>query len=220
MRTDRVVAAVQRHILDGVPIEERYLRPDGAVLYAARTRHEIVAADWLVTQATWVDDAVRVVAGSGAENYNFSYGLIFPTGGDELFLNDVATMRDLGGRLGVDLDPLAYAELLAEFYSDGDVSGPRVLASSATELHRAGELVRDPLVTADRYPALDPALLTAPTVDATGDRTMLRFDSCHYLITEAGGALDVLRWDVQGGGGEPAVWSRRYLARRQPAFVD
>ncbi|MBO4208939.1 hypothetical protein [Micromonospora echinofusca] len=220
MRTDRVVAAVQRHVLDGAAVEERYPRPDGVVLYAGRTRHEVVAADWLVTQAAWVDGAVRVVAGSGAENYTFSYGLIFPVTGDALFLNDVSTMRELGGRVGTDLAPVAYAELLAELYSDGDVSGPRVLASSATELHRSGELVREPAATAGAYPALDPALLAAPTVEVTDGRTVLRFDSCHYLITEAGGALDVLRWEVRAGGGEPADWSRRYLARRQPAFVD
>lgn len=211
-----MLAAVQRHILDGAQVEERHLKRDGVVLYARGLRYEIRPADWLVADADWVDEAIRVVADGGAENYVLSYGLIFPVEGAELLLNDVATMRELGRRLGADLDPLAYAELLAEFYSGRDIGGSRVLASSATGLHPPGELVRDPLSVVAEHPGVDPVLLSAPVVHPTDAGSAVDFQSCHYFLTEAGGALDILRWSVQGGGGEPGSWSRRYVVQGQP----
>jgi hypothetical protein len=59
-----------------------------------------------------VDSAVRVVADGNMKGFVITYGLLFECGGEVRYLNDVVTMRELGRRLGADLDPLVYAELL------------------------------------------------------------------------------------------------------------
>lgn len=214
MDADRVVVAVQRLVLEpGESVADRRDWPGIVAFSSGRFRYEARPADWLVAREPWVADVVRVIADGDIDNFVFTYGLLFDRGGRTLFLNDVATIRELGRRLGADLDPLAYAQLLAELYSGPAGDRPAVLPSAATEAHRAGVLVRDLDEFATEYPWVDPALLTLPAVQRTdsGDVT-LRFCSVRYFLTETSGAVDVLQWTVVGGGGRPASWSRQYLA--------
>lgn len=213
MDWDRVVAALRRHAL--APGEEVVKRREwGHVLTFAVDDYgyEARAADWLIAQAPWVDAAVRVVADRFMDNFAITYGLLF-VGDQDQFLNDPATIRELGRGLGTDLDPLAYAEVLAELYSGEHVDGPTVLPFSATGGHRAGVLVRDLAQFAAEYGWVDPSLVSAPAVRTAGGGVELEFCSVHYFLTETKSAVDVLQWTVVGGGGRPASWVRRYLAR-------
>jgi hypothetical protein len=210
---DRVVAAVQRLVLEpGERVADRRDWPGIVTFRSDRFGYEARPADWLVGGAPWVEEAVRVVADGDIDNFVFTYGLLFERGGRTLFLNDVATMRELGRRLGADLDPLAYAQLLAELYSGRASDRPTVLPAATTEAHRAGVLVRDLDELAAQYPWVDTAPLAVPAVQRTDSGVRLEFCSVRYFLTETSGAVDVLQWTVLGGGGQPASWSRRYLA--------
>ncbi|MFC0531055.1 hypothetical protein [Phytohabitans kaempferiae] len=214
MDWDRLVAALERHVLaPGEQIEERRDWPEASTFMVGDYGYEARSADWLIGQAPWVDAVVRVVADRFMDNFAITYGLLF-TGDEALFLNDPATIRDLGRRLGADLDPLAYAEVLAELYSGQRVDGPTVLPFSATGAHRAGVLVRDKAQFAAEYEWVDPTLVSAPVVRASAGGVELEFSSVHYFLTETKSAVDVLQWTVVGGGGRPASWSRRYVAER------
>jgi hypothetical protein len=210
---DRVVAALERHALaPGEDIAKRREWDHVLTFSVDDYGYEARPADWLIGQAPWVDAAVRVVADRFMDNFAITYGLLF-TGDQDLFLNDPATIRELGRGLGAEVDPLAYAEVLAELYSGEHIDGPTVLPFSATGAHRAGVLVRDHAQFAAEYEWVDPALVSPPTVRAGGGGVELEFCSVHYFLTETKSAVDVLQWTVMGGGGRPASWGRRYLAR-------
>jgi hypothetical protein len=212
---DRVLAALRRYVLDaGEQIQERFDKQDSLVAYTKGFRYQASSADWAIGREPWVDDAVRVVADGGAKNFVFTYGLIFHQGGGVLFLNDVATMRELGRRLDDDVDPLEYAELLGELYSGRDIDAPVVLASGATEFFRAGGLIQDVDAFVADYPFVDAALLSAPTVRRTAHEVSVEFCSHHYYLADSTGAVDILKWTVVGGGGREASWSRAYVAER------
>jgi hypothetical protein len=212
---DRVVATLERLVLEpGESVADRRDWPGIVVFHSDRFRYEARPADWLVAREPWVEEVVRVVADGYVDNFVFTYGLLFERAGRTLFLNDMATMRELGRRLGDDLDPLAYAELLAELYSGRAGDQPTVLPSAATESHRPGVLVRDLDEVAAEYPWVDPALLSAPAVQRSDSGVTLEFCSMRYFLTETSGAVDVLQWTVLGGAGRPASWSRRYVAER------
>jgi hypothetical protein len=209
---DRVVATLQRRVLaPGELVENRRAWPDVSTFTVRDYGYEARPADWLIGQAPWVAAAVRMVADRFMDNFAITYGLLF-TGGEVLFLNDLATMRGLGRRLGADLDPLAYAELLAELYSGPHIDEPMVLPFAATGAHRAGVLVRDPSEFATEYDWVDHTAVFAPMVRAAAGGVELEFCSVHYFLTETKSAVDVLQWTVVGGAGRPASWSRRYLA--------
>lgn len=214
MDWDRVVAALERHALaPGQEIEDRRDWPDASTFMVRDYEYEARQADWLIAQAPWVDAAVRVVADRFMDNFAITYGLLF-VGDEVLFLNEPATIRELGRRLGADVDPIAYAELLAELYSGPHIDEQTVLPFAATGQHRAGGLVRDAAQFAAEYEWVDPALVAAPVVRAVASGVELEFCSVRYFLTETKSAVDVLQWTVVGGGGRPASWSRRYLAER------
>lgn len=177
-------------------------------------RYVAQPAEWLVSRERWVDEAVRVTAESGADSMATNYGFLFGWDGDEWFLNNVATMRELGRRLGNDLDPIDFAELLAEFYSAGDIDGPVVRPVSVTPMAPAGVLIRDVAAFTDRYPFVDPDLVAPPTVGTSDGGVSIEFFSYHHFTSGYSGAVDVMRWTVTGGGGRPASWSREYMAER------
>jgi hypothetical protein len=209
------VAELERRVLQpGEQIEDRQDAPDVVQFYVGDYGYQARPADWAIGREPWVDEAVRVVADRFVDNFAITYGLLFPRDGEPLLLNDVTVMRDLGRLLGERLDPLAYAELLAELYSGRSIDGPVVLPFGATEQVRAGELVRGVDEFARAYPFVDPGLVAAPSVRAEGGQTTVDFHSVHYYVTEASGAVDVLRWTVTGGGGAVGAWSRRYVAQR------
>jgi hypothetical protein len=212
---DRVVAAAERHALaNGQVVQHRQDRPEASSFMVDDYEYDARAADWLIAEAAWVDDAVRMVADRFMDNFAITYGLVF-AGDEDLFLNDPETIRALGRRLGAGVDPIAYAELLAELYSGRHIDDQTVLPFSATGSHRAGVLVRDPARFAAEYEWVDPALVRAPEVRAiAGGGVEMGFCSVRYFLTETRSAVDVLQWTVVGGGGRPASWSRRYLVER------
>lgn len=212
---DRVVAALQRYLLQpGEEIEHRRDWPEAVDLRAGPHQYEARPAGWLVGREPWVEAAVRVAAEREyLDNTSRRYGLVFPRNGEVLFLNDVATMRELGRRLAADLDPLAYAELLSELYSGSRVDGPVVTAYAATASWPAGQLVRDVEAFAAVYHWVDTGLVAAPVVRRENGGVVMEFFSCHYYLTGMR-AVDVLRWRVTGGGGRPASWHRDYVAKR------
>lgn len=214
MDADRVVAALETHVLEpGRRIEEQFVQPGLAVFYARRTRYEVRPAEWLVAAEPWVEATLRIVEDLSLEDAPFStLGLLLTRDGEALFVNDVATMRGLGRRLGDELDPLGYAELLGEFYSGRQIDGPVVASMAASQFLTAGALIRDVDAFAADHPYVDRALVAPPSVRRTDGGVALDFFSYHYFLTDWKGAVDILRWTVTGGGGDEASWSREYIA--------
>jgi hypothetical protein len=211
---DQVVAAMQTYVLKpGEDIRERRDGPGSVSLRTRPSLYTAAPADWRVGAQTWVAAAVRIVASSLA-NTLVTYGLVFEQTGAVGFLNDVATMRALGGRVGADLDPLAYAELLAELYSGRHIDGPVVSPSNATPLHPAGELIDDVGEFLIRYPFARPSLVETPTVWWDRDRIHLRFCSGHAELVGGRIALDILQWTVTAGAGQDATWNRQYVVEQ------
>jgi hypothetical protein len=142
----------------------------------------------------------------------FAMGLLFDAGGEVLYLNDVAVARTLGRRLGDDLHPLAYAELLAEFYSVPDIDRPVVEAAAPSRSSRAGWLVDDVAAAVERFPWVDPSLFIPPVVRRSSTDVTVEFISCHQRPHSMPAAVDVLQWMVAGGPGRDPSWYRNHLA--------
>lgn len=214
MHADRVVDALRRFVFEPTEqVDKRQDEPGSLSLRTARDTYLVRPADWRIASAGWVADAVRVVVPRAMENFSLTYGLVFPADGDVLFLNDMATMKDLGRRLGVDLEPLAYAELLAELYSVRSLDVPVVYPFAATESFRPGWLVEDVAELCRRYPSVDPSLAAAPQAVVDGTGTVLRFHSHNYYLLEFGAAIDLYRWVVTAAPGRPAEWFRETAVR-------
>lgn len=214
MQADRAVEALRRlAFAPGERIEKRWDNPQRTALSTSLFGYTITEADWLIGAEPSADEAIRVVADGFMDNFVITYGLVFPRGGgDVLFLNDVRTMKELGRRVGDGLAPLAYAELLGELYSTRDIDGPVVKPRSATASHRAGWLIRDVDAFRREYPRVEPSLVAAPVFRQENDRVRLEFFSHSYYLREVLAAIDVYRWVVTAGSGEPASWSRERVA--------
>jgi hypothetical protein len=209
----QVVAALERHVLlGGDTVEASQTFDDGIdVTTSFGCIYDVRPAEWLVAQAPWVQAALRVVElvpspGAPAR----TVGFVFDRAGGLLHLNNVAAVRALGRRLGADLDPLAYAEILAEFYSVPEIDRPVVTAWAPGLSGRAGWLVRDVPAAAAKIPWVDPALLTPPVVRPSGDAVMVEFTSWHQTVGIPV-AVDVLHWTVGGRPGREPSWMREYV---------
>lgn len=213
---ERVVQALREHVLEpDARIERRTDQPGHVAVQSAKMHVVATTADWLIAREPWVASAVRVVRDEHTvANMSVTYGLVLAQDGRVLYLNDPATMRGIGSWVGPHLDPLAYAELLAELYSCPPEAGPVVHPTSATPQDRAGELIRDVAQFHAEYDFVDPALVGPPQLRRTDAGTVLDFFSCHYFITRYR-AIDVLRWNVTCGPGQPTVWQRDYVVKRQ-----
>jgi hypothetical protein len=139
-------------------------------------------------------------------------GFVFEQTGHLIHLNDVAVARDLGRRLGNELDPVAYAEILAEFYSGEDIEEPVVTAWAPGPRGRAGHLVRHVAEAAD-IPWVDATLLREPVVGRSDAGVTVEFVSWHQT-PGIPVAIDILEWSVSGGPDRDTDWKRRYLARQ------
>jgi hypothetical protein len=210
----QVVAALERYVLlDGDRVEgSRTFDDSFYVTTSYEYWYEVMPAEWLLAGEAWVRAALRVVErvpspGQPAR----TVGFVFDRAGGLLHLNDVAAVRALGRRLGTDLDPLAYAEILAEFYSVPEIDRPVVTAWAPGPSGRAGWLVRDVAAAAAKIPWVDPALLTPPVVRPSGDGIAVEFVSWHQTFGIPL-SVDVLHWTVNDGRGQEPSWSRRYLA--------
>jgi hypothetical protein len=216
MQTDRAVEALRQFAFAPTErLEKRWDNPGHTALSTSLFGYVLADADWLIGTEVWVEEAVRVVADGFMDNFVITYGLVFARDVDGvLFLNDVATMKELGRRLSDGLDPLAYAELLGELYSGHDIDGPVVKPFSATASHRSGWLIRDVNGFTEQYPAVDRSLVAAPQVRRDGETMVLSFFSYRYYLLELGAALDIYRWAVTVPAGRPAEWSRETVAAR------
>jgi hypothetical protein len=215
--SDRVLATVSERVLrPGERIDDVRVWPDSVMFSNDAYAYTAQPAPWRVASEAWAGETVLVLADRGfVGNFVVNYGFVFPAdGGDAIFLNDVATMSGLGRRVGVDLDPIAYAELLAVLYSGRTIDGPVVYPFSATEFWPSGVLVGDPDAFAGEFPFLDRSLVAGPVVRDEPHGVTIEFFSCRYYLLEVSSAVDVLRWQVTGGRGRPATWSRQYVAER------
>nr|MDT0659349.1 hypothetical protein [Micromonospora sp. DSM 115978] len=215
MDRDRLAAAFERHILHpSEQIGARRDRPNSMTIQTNWGSYGFRTADWLISLAPWVADAVRVVLSAPMIDHAPAptYGLIVSTEGEVLLVNEVAAAREMGRRLGEDLDPLAYAELLAEFYSVPDIEGPVVDAIAVSEFTKSGWLVREVDQIIAKFPFLDPTSLRPPAVRRSGREVEVTFQSCHYHQAFRG-SVDVLRWSVTGGPGADVRWLREYLVK-------
>jgi hypothetical protein len=172
----------------------------------------------MIAQEGWVEEAVSVVMSTQIEDVMLeTYGMLVCRDGAVLCVNDLAIMRDLGGRLVDDLNPMAYAELLGEFYSGPKIDGPVVSAPTVSELARSGWFVDDVASAVAAYPQLGAIALEPPQLIRAGGRVELGFDSCHYYLDHfgIGAAIDVLRWKVTVDERSREVsWRREYVAQR------
>lgn len=216
--TEQVVAALRRYVVPaGTPTTYRSHWPEEVRVDAGRMSVFASPADWLIGRAPWVRLAVRAIDEEyNIDNMSVTYGLLFTTDGQVVFLNEVAAMQGLGGRVGVDLDPIAYAEVVAELYSCSPEDGPVVHPTSVTPQIRAGELIRDVAQFHETYEFVDPQLVAEPQVRAAGGGVELAFYSCHYFLTGLR-AIDVLRWQISCVPGRAAVWQREYVVKRLEA---
>jgi hypothetical protein len=213
---DRLVAALERYVLrsphEGISARRDW--PDGITVGTNWGWYDIEAVGWLVGREPWVDEAVRIIRSTPIEDVMLeSYGLVLNHDGSVLYVNDLAAMRDLGRRVGGDLNPLAYAELLAEFYSGPKIDGPIVSAPTVSERTPSGWLVHDVAGTVADHPQLAPVELRPPRVTDE-----LSFDFCHYYFSPVGigAAIGVRRWIVSDDEGEGLSWRRECLAGRVP----
>ncbi len=187
----RLIEALRRFVFDPgeEPVEDQ--PGDPSLIWTDEGQYEIFPTDWLIRADPTVDDVLLVVSVRGPE-FVLCYGLLFGSDGAAYLLNDRATVRDLGRRLGRDLDPVAFAQVLAALHSypsDADeVSYPSAI----------GDLAGDP----------------RPAVQRENSRLVITFGSTvRYLAGEDGPVEDTLAWRVEAVPGEPARWERRLVAR-------
>ncbi|MEU4626573.1 hypothetical protein AB0G04_42150 [Actinoplanes sp. NPDC023801] len=190
----QVVAAIERYALGGGRADRVIVRPGGTVtVFAGRAMVDGSAA-WRI------GNAVRLREDTAILNSDPVHGVLFTAGGAMRLLNERATMDDLGRRLGDDLDPLAYAEVVAELFSGDDPGGPVVKAFAADAGWPAGELFTGSKVYPD------------PVVQRAGDRVRIHFFSGRgHIRHHAGGGHHVYRWRITGAPGEIPEWEREYV---------
>jgi hypothetical protein len=207
MDADRVEEAVRRFVLGRTEtVERRWDLPNAVTLKTRRFQYRVEPADWQLGDG----DSLRVLADDGSAGHLPTYGLLLEPGGDTLFLNDVATMRALGARIGTGPEPLGYADVLAELHSSRGTQDATVSRPSTP-----GALIRDPDEFSARYPFVDPGLLAAPAVEGDGAHHVITFRSfVRYPLSGYGSALDLFDWTVTARTGEPAEWDRRDAAIR------
>ncbi|MBO4162457.1 MULTISPECIES: hypothetical protein [Micromonospora] len=217
MDTQRVIDMLERAVFTA---DERVRRTFGGPallgVETAQMGYEARPADWAVARESWVDEVIEVVGTNGA--VTTTVGLLFPRAGAGLVLNSPATMAALGRRVGVDLDPVAYAELLAVLYSGATLDGRFGYAFSATPGFPPGWLIRDPDHFRTAFPVPSAPPVGPPTFAGRADGSWtLRFWSHDYHLLEAlAAAVDVHEWEVTGGPAGPASWSRRTVGTRLP----
>ncbi|MDG4772620.1 hypothetical protein [Solwaraspora sp. WMMD792] len=216
MQADRVVEALRRHVFQpGEDVAKRFAEPERVtVLSTTQALYEAEPAGWRIGTAAWVDSAVRVARDSSLENFVATYGFVFSRDGGALFLNDAAAIRELGRGLGAGLDPLAYAELLAELYSGQRIDDPVVFSFAATAGFRPGWLIADVEEFLRKHPSVDPSLVSPPRASQEGGVSRIDFLSHNYYLVEFGAAIDIYRWTVTAPAGQPASWVREPVAQR------
>jgi hypothetical protein len=215
MRTERIAEALERFVLrPGEELTDVHGWPDAVTVGMNRGEFVVWPAQWLIARESWVDEVVVAVYDPLIDDgFALSYGLLFGTDGTVQFLNDVATLGELGRRLATGLDPLAFAEILAELYSVANLDRPVVRPLAL------GYLIQDPAQFATAHPYVDGAVLAR--VSAPVHRRLdggIELEFCSYVSyrLELAMAVDVLSWRVSAPSGQRPTWARTYLAERVP----
>lgn len=221
MDADRVAEAIRQFILGpSEPIERRWDMPDALVVQTHRYQYRAEPADWSIVTEAWVDSAVRVLAEGDRVDVVPTFGLLFLEANvaqDEVvFLNDVASMAALGRRLNDGLEPIAYAELLAELHFPPGL-GPNARGPQAVSRPSVpGELIRDSSTFLSQNPFVDPSVVAAGlTASRSNHGTTINFQSyVRYLLADFGSALNIYDWAVSAPRDQDATWRCTIAAER------
>jgi hypothetical protein len=204
---DRMVAGLRRRVLDP---DERIIQvsprsgPE-ALVRTDRRRLDVYRPSWRLLREAWVADAVLVVwQGSAlphAEDQIF--GLVFERDDQEYLLSRAEDdLPELGRRLAADadsggLDPVAFAEVLAQFH---------------TELFLSGHLIDDPALLAERFPQITGAPGLHP-VRTQRENGLVTVEFQAYQMSPGDGPMLVLReWTVTASADRPATWTNHEIA--------
>jgi hypothetical protein len=209
--TASLVDLVRRFVLfDDETIEWRKDFPDGPVV-DLETSYRVFSVSVVrgrlgVEDAPWVEAVVvatredQEIEGPGSQ-----WIFLVLADGAAVPLDDPDAIAALGPRVAAgDLDPVAFAELLAECQWPGGWSKRVVL---------------DPPEWRAAYPAEAPLPELEPfRVDRVGDEVRLVFDTSREQSVVVGGrpVLDVARWSVLARRDAPATWQRRPVADEVP----
>jgi hypothetical protein len=214
MRADDIVDLLVRRMFEGD--EEITFREDGPDRVELSTsRHTYLAgpAPWAIAAAPAVTGALRVLRPAHLDGADRVFGFLWLRERPEpILLNDARAVRELGRLVGHGIPPLAYAEVLAEFYSGHDADSPVVATFCAPSRQRAGLLVSDVAALRARYPLIPSGALQAPRVSISGDEVTLRFCSHDHVLLDSGPAINVRQWQVVTHPDRPARWQRTTVA--------
>jgi hypothetical protein len=202
---DLLLTLFSRHVLlPGERIEAVKTWPDAlGVMVETDGRFVSVRADpdfLRAGHAPWVDALVVVqredVLTHGERETD---AILLDGAGRSYHLNDAATAANLGRRVGADLDPVAYAEILLAYHPFSVAR--RDLVTSPDHLTTRLGIVAGPEVA-------------APDHRATPAGAALTFYSTAVYAPMLGAPLrcDVHHWQVALPAGAPATWTRHLLA--------
>lgn len=199
-----ILELLKRHVLwDDEPVERLREWPDG-IAVTTPLRHLSAGSepgDWTISRTDWVDDVViatrdDLIVDGAPERFGF----LMLTDGTCVYVNDQDALAALGRRLGADLDPLAYAELLVQFHP----------YSSA---HRS--------VLTEPIDGIDGVQVAPPELRQTPEGMTLRFtSSVQYRPPLSAPLLDLMAWTVTIPHGEPARWDSHPIAEGLRILVD
>jgi hypothetical protein len=215
MHADDVVDQLQRRVFVGDErIRRRWDKPDELSFTTQYYWYRARPATWAIASAAPVAEVVRVVAEAEESHQgDRTYGLLWLRDqADVVLLNEGRAMRELGRLVGRGIDPMAYAEVLAELYSGADVDYPVVAALSAPSQEQAGWLITDVPALLAQYPFIPADALGEPRVSVAGDVVTMRFWSHDYVLLEYESAINVREWQVVTRPDQPAEWTRTTTA--------
>ncbi|MEU4678433.1 hypothetical protein [Micromonospora sp. NPDC023737] len=211
MDVDRTAEAIQRYLLDRKERVQKVYKRSGWLSISTNSHtYDPEPADWAVAGEDWVADALRVAA--GRDPIWTTHGLLLPVQGEPLHLNRPEVMAKLGRRVGVGLNPLAYAELFGELYS-WKIDGPVVYPFGETRWARPGWLVREADHFAQETVVPDAPPVAAPTFKQRPDgEWTLSFYSHNRVLLEWRTAVNIYTWTVTGSPDRDATWERQTIA--------
>ncbi|MDI1461653.1 hypothetical protein QEZ54_11775 [Catellatospora sp. KI3] len=221
MRANEIAALVERDILYPGDRVER-ITGDQAELRLDTRRGGMRArsAPWLIAQSDCVTDAVRIHLSGDLPGSDQAYGYVWLDDGRVVLLNEVAQFRELGRRLLRGLDPLAYAEILAELYSGRDISGPVVAPVFMPGAGQAGFFIRDARQFHAEHPYLPAGLVSSPDVQPyhtrAGHHLRMSFFAYELHMYELTTTISVYAWQLETVVGAPPAWTRTTVASMVP----
>jgi len=201
-----LIELVCRHVFfDREELTESTLWPDGCMLHTSARDFLVAPADgWLITGEPWVEALIVATRQDlEVEGLPETDGILLLADGGSIHLNDAGAVAELGRRVGRDLAPEAFAEILVQWHPP----------SAAAQF-----LLRDPGHARRAFDRPDLPEFAGPVFGQTGDRFTGTFHSARQHAGAVGGALvlDVLAWTVTVPAGAPASWDRRPVLEGVP----